>query len=108
MIGPCRFGAHLNRLPDAGVGDMVMASVKKGKPELRKKSEFFLLVDYTGMISSTDRLLFNSFFQLCLSSLSVSAKHGVGEMACSYILRYVIALHCSLYFEPIFTRTMLA
>jgi large subunit ribosomal protein L23e len=28
---------RLNRLPSAGVGDMVMASVKKGKPELRKK-----------------------------------------------------------------------
>ncbi|KAJ1654814.1 hypothetical protein IWQ61_005324 [Dispira simplex] len=28
---------HLNRLPAAGVGDMVMATVKKGKPELRKK-----------------------------------------------------------------------
>ena len=34
-------GSHLNRLPDAGVGDMVVASVKKGKPELRKKSESF-------------------------------------------------------------------
>ena len=32
-------GSHLNRLPDAGVGDMVVASVKKGKPELRKKSK---------------------------------------------------------------------
>ena len=31
------FGARLNRLPAAGVGDMVMATVKKGKPELRKK-----------------------------------------------------------------------
>lgn len=30
-------GARLNRLPAAGVGDMVMATVKKGKPELRKK-----------------------------------------------------------------------
>ena len=30
-------GAQLNRLPAAGVGDMVMATVKKGKPELRKK-----------------------------------------------------------------------
>jgi len=32
-------GIHgrLNRLPAAGVGDMVMATVKKGKPELRKK-----------------------------------------------------------------------
>jgi len=28
---------RLNRLPSAGVGDMIMASVKKGKPELRKK-----------------------------------------------------------------------
>ncbi|XDA75855.1 hypothetical protein R6Z07F_006020 [Ovis aries] len=29
---------RLNRLPAAGVGDMVMATVKKGKPELSKKS----------------------------------------------------------------------
>jgi large subunit ribosomal protein L23e len=44
VIEPFRFGSHLNRLPDAGVGDMVVASVKKGKPELRKKSacSFFL------------------------------------------------------------------
>merc|ERR1712179_894651 len=28
---------RLNRLPAAGAGDMVMATVKKGKPELRKK-----------------------------------------------------------------------
>ena len=28
---------RLNRLPSAGSGDMVMATVKKGKPELRKK-----------------------------------------------------------------------
>eukprot|EP01127_Copromyxa_protea_P009699 TRINITY_DN22_c0_g1_i1.p1 TRINITY_DN22_c0_g1~~TRINITY_DN22_c0_g1_i1.p1 ORF type:complete len:148 (-),score=34.04 TRINITY_DN22_c0_g1_i1:31-408(-) len=28
---------RLNRLPAAGAGNMVMASVKKGKPELRKK-----------------------------------------------------------------------
>jgi len=31
------FGARLNRLPSATAGDLVMASVKKGKPELRKK-----------------------------------------------------------------------
>jgi large subunit ribosomal protein L23e len=30
-------GARLNRLPAATVGDYVLASVKKGKPELRKK-----------------------------------------------------------------------
>lgn len=31
---------RLNRLPAAGVGDMVMATVKKGKPELRKKGKW--------------------------------------------------------------------
>lgn len=30
-------GARLNRLPAASLGDMVIATVKKGKPELRKK-----------------------------------------------------------------------
>merc|ERR1711904_403963 len=31
------WGARLNRLPRACSGDMVMATVKKGKPDLRKK-----------------------------------------------------------------------
>jgi len=30
-------GGRLNRLPAAGVGDMIIATCKKGKPELRKK-----------------------------------------------------------------------
>ncbi|KAH8740863.1 60S ribosomal protein L23 [Cryptosporidium ryanae] len=30
-------GSCLNRLPSASIGDMVLATVKKGKPELRKK-----------------------------------------------------------------------
>lgn len=30
-------GAAMNRLPAASAGDMFVASVKKGKPELRKK-----------------------------------------------------------------------
>ena len=30
---------RLNKLPAAGIGDMVMATVKKGKPELRKKGK---------------------------------------------------------------------
>src|SRR4051812_15939079 len=37
VIAVAGAGARLNRLPAAGVGDMVMATVKKGKPELRKK-----------------------------------------------------------------------
>ncbi|ORY75054.1 ribosomal protein L14 domain-containing protein [Leucosporidium creatinivorum] len=37
IISVTRFGARLNRLPAASAGDMVMATVKKGKPDLRKK-----------------------------------------------------------------------
>ena len=31
------WGSRLNRLPKASPGDFVLATVKKGKPELRKK-----------------------------------------------------------------------
>lgn len=37
IISVCGWGARLNRLPAAACGDMVMATVKKGKPDLRKK-----------------------------------------------------------------------
>merc|ERR1711993_75997 len=37
LIAVHGFGARLNRMPSAATGDMVMATVKKGKPELRKK-----------------------------------------------------------------------
>lgn len=36
---------RLNRLPAAAVGDMVVATVKKGKPELRKKGITPLFID---------------------------------------------------------------
>ncbi|KAH7469266.1 60S ribosomal protein L23 [Phytophthora ramorum] len=36
IIAVCGIKGRLNRLP-AGVGDMVLATVKKGKPDLRKK-----------------------------------------------------------------------
>jgi len=37
VISVHHVGGRLNRLPAAAVGDMFMATVKKGKPELRKK-----------------------------------------------------------------------
>merc|ERR1711915_898584 len=37
MIAAKGCGARLNRLPKATPGEMILASVKKGKPELRKK-----------------------------------------------------------------------
>ena len=39
VIEPYGTGARLNRLPAAAAGDMILCSVKMGKPELRKKSE---------------------------------------------------------------------
>lgn len=47
-------GIHgrLNRLPAGGVGDMFMATVKKGKPELRKKgtwADAVVVVDKRGV-----------------------------------------------------------
>lgn len=47
------WGARLNRLPSAAAGDMVMATVKKGKPDLRKKGECFLPVEQHVPASST-------------------------------------------------------
>ena len=38
---------RLNRLPAAAVGDMVLATVKKGKPELRKKGKESLFVAFS-------------------------------------------------------------
>jgi large subunit ribosomal protein L23e len=37
VVSVTGIGGRLNRMPSAGVGDMVIATCKKGKPELRKK-----------------------------------------------------------------------
>ncbi|CAI5460613.1 unnamed protein product [Closterium sp. Yama58-4] len=39
IMSVCGIKGRLNRLPSGAVGDMVMATVKKGKPDLRKKGE---------------------------------------------------------------------
>jgi hypothetical protein len=82
IIEPYGFGAHLNRLPDAGVGDMVVASVKKGKPELRKKSELMFLQILRAVFPLTI-----ASTQPCQRSLCDNEKHGAGEMAYSYTLK---------------------
>ena len=38
------YSGRLSRLPAAGVGDMVLATVKKGKPDLRKKVHTVVVV----------------------------------------------------------------
>ena len=42
IISVFRRGARLNKIPAASIGDMALCSIKKGKPELRKKGEFAL------------------------------------------------------------------
>jgi large subunit ribosomal protein L23e len=37
------YHGRLNRLPTAGVGDMIICTVKKGKPELRKKGVYLFV-----------------------------------------------------------------
>jgi large subunit ribosomal protein L23e len=37
VVAVTMIGARLNRLPKGSVGELFLASVKKGKPELRKK-----------------------------------------------------------------------
>merc|ERR1719295_2458261 len=37
IFGVKGWGGRLNRLPTASIGDMLICSVKKGKPDLRKK-----------------------------------------------------------------------
>lgn len=40
MIAVSGIKGRLNRMPAAGAGDMFVATVKKGKPELRKKGRW--------------------------------------------------------------------
>merc|ERR1711877_92516 len=44
------FGARLNRLPAAGAGDMVMATVKKSKPWRRADGIYLYFEDNAGVI----------------------------------------------------------
>jgi len=80
---------RLNRLPAAACGDMVLATVKKGKPELRKK----------GMCCerSCDRRWYHFFyefifkFQWCLPSSSAKGRLSGEKMVPSSISRITLA-----------------
>ena len=43
IFGVFGWGARLNRVPGASPGDMCLGTVKKGKPDLRKKRTCLLL-----------------------------------------------------------------
>ena len=46
-IAVSRYGGRLRRLPAATIGDMILCSVKKGKPELKKKGIRFISDSYS-------------------------------------------------------------
>lgn len=56
MIAVQGIKGRLNRLPAAGSGDMIVATVKKGKPELRKKVKYTHVV----IIASARFVSFNT------------------------------------------------
>ena len=47
MIAVSGIKGRLNRMPAAGSGDMIVATIKKGKPELRKKGQYHQLTLFT-------------------------------------------------------------
>jgi hypothetical protein len=56
---------RLNRMPAAGAGDMFVATVKKGKPELRKKGMF------TWVCQNLRKLIFSTSLNLARGNFSV-------------------------------------
>ena len=74
-------GARLNRLPAGGVGDMVMATVKKGKPELRKKVHPAVIVRQSKPWKRTDGV----FLYFEDNAGVVSRRHVQGRVLDSYL-----------------------
>lgn len=51
IVGVYGIRGRLNRLPKSSVGDMVLCSVKKGKPELRKKGKVLILAGFVRILA---------------------------------------------------------
>ncbi|BAT85565.1 hypothetical protein VIGAN_04312500 [Vigna angularis var. angularis] len=117
---------RLNRLPSACVGDMVMATVKKGKPDLRKKVlpavivrqrkpwrrkdgvymyfegiELSLAFDccYTVRLIYSNDFLFGCFFYADNAGVIVNPKGEMKGINCEfYFSNSLILLGCNLNF----------
>lgn len=78
---------RLNRLPAAGSGDMIVATVKKGKPELRKKVTFIYhnLIDYYSEINSISSLYIYPPKFLLFRIDGVSGRTEIGHK-CYYVV----------------------
>ncbi len=74
------YKGRLNKLPAAAVGDMVMATVKDGKPELRKKGK--IITKRIPKENCNNRILI-SLARYCHSSTKGLEKKG----RCLHLLR---------------------
>ena len=83
IMSVCGIKGRLNRLPAAGVGDMIICTVKKGKPELRKKG-MMITIQCTIGVELSD---FHVRVQYSKASLSDNEKRSDGRTASSLILR---------------------
>lgn len=97
---------RLNRLPAAGVGDMVMATVKKGKPELRKKVHpaIELSLCFLGSLTpsilkgcSMFRILFPLLLRYCVR-LSICRSLFVCAFLSSPSSQWTFQMNDSMYF----------
>jgi ribosomal protein L14 len=76
VISVVGFGARLNKLPAASAGDMVMASVKRGKPELRKKGMWCRSVGVAKEAELTSLPGWNSHASRCHPSAQAMEEKG--------------------------------
>jgi len=65
---------RLNRLPAAGSGDMIVATVKKGKPELRKKGKYRFV---SHILSSNVTCVSINLYIICYSN--ACGSHSTAE-----------------------------
>ena len=69
LIAVHGFGARLNRMPSAATGDMFLATVKKGKPELRKKGLFRFLIQQKNAVNCIEPPLIETSIKSCRFNL---------------------------------------
>ena len=73
------FGARLNRMPSACVGDMIICTVKKGKPDLRKKGITFKSLIQSRHYNFKERPKINILKSNNLDILIISNASGRGS-----------------------------
>ena len=87
---------RLNRLPAAASGDMVLATVKKGKPELRKKVMPAVVIRQRKTFRRKDGTFL--YFE---DNAGVIVNNKVSTTEETYILKYFLLLCGSKFHQPI-------